>query len=69
MGDEIVGGKTWVAFGSAGAVGSIHSRDDGYEVRMLEGGSAGVYPSFEVAKRALHSNLLPGTDWPEFREH
>ncbi|QEE61500.1 methyltransferase [Salinibacterium sp. dk2585] len=66
---DIVVGKTWVAFGPAGAVGSIHSTDHGYEVRMLSGGSTGVYPSLDVAKSALHSNLLPGSDWPEFREH
>lgn len=69
MVSNIVVGKTWVAFGAAGAVGSIHSADDGYEVRMLKDGSKGTYPSLEVAKSALHSHLLPGSDWPEFREH
>lgn len=69
MSESIVEGKTWVAFGSAGAVGSIHSIEDGYEVRMLGSGESGVYPSLAVAKSALHANLLPGSDRPEFREH
>jgi len=67
--NNIVVGKTWVAIGAAGAVGSIHSVEEGYEVRMLAGGPKGVYPSLDVAKSALHSNLLPGSDWPEFKEH
>lgn len=70
MSGEIVAGKTWVAFGPAGAVGSIHSTETGYEVRMLSGGGEpSSYPSLDVAKSALHANLLPGSDWPEFREH
>ena len=28
-----------------------------------------AYPTLEVAKRALHAALLPGAEWPEFREH
>jgi len=31
--------------------------------------SAGRYPSMEIAKNALHSRMIPGSDWPEFREH
>ncbi|MCW4384734.1 methyltransferase [Salinibacterium sp. SYSU T00001] len=69
MSSNVVIGKTWVAFGEAGAVGSIHSVEDGYEVRMLGSGSAGTYPSLDVAKSALHAHLLPGSGWPEFREH
>jgi hypothetical protein len=69
MNESIVAGKTWVAFGSAGAVGSIHSLEDGYEVRMLGTGETAVYPSLAVAQSALHANLLPGSERPEFREH
>lgn len=63
-------GQTWVAFGPAGAIGSIHRRDDGFAMRLLgDAAYRGVYPSLDVAKSALYAALLPGTDWPEFREH
>ena len=49
-------GKTWVAFGATGALASIHSHDDGYEVRPLHRGVvAGTYPSLEIAKSALRA--------------
>lgn len=67
---DIVVGKRWVAIGAAGAVGSIHSTEHGYEVRMLRGDApAARYPTLDIAKSAVHANLLPGSDWPEFREH
>lgn len=63
-------GHTWVAFGPAGAVGSIHPVDGGYAFKLLRDGNyRGVYPTLEVAKSALHASQLPGSDWPEFREH
>lgn len=60
----------WVAFGPAGAVGSIHRTDDGYSVRLLDDADySGTYPTLEVAKNALYARLTPGSDWPDFREH
>jgi len=63
-------GQTWVAFGPAGAVGSIHSVEGGYTFKLLRDEKfRAVYPNLEVAKSALHAALLPGSEWPEFREH
>jgi len=63
--------RLWVAYGPSGAVGTIEkSGDDGYAVKMAGAdASLGTYPSMEVAKNALYSQLKPGSDWPEFREH
>ena len=62
--------QRWVAFGSAGAVGSIHRTADGYEVRLMSDETPrGAYPTLDVAKSALHASMLPGSDWPEYREH
>lgn len=62
--------QRWVAFGLAGAVGSIHRSGDGYEVRVLgDATPRGSYPSLDVAKSALHASMMPGSDWPEYREH
>jgi hypothetical protein len=66
----ILAGHTWVAFGPAGAVGSIHPIEGGYTFRLLRDGRyRGVFPTLGVAKSALHASLLPGSEWPEFREH
>ncbi len=60
----------WVAFGPAGAVGSVHRTEGGYTFKLLaDPGYRSVYPNLEVAKSALHASLGPGSDWPEFREH
>lgn len=60
----------WVAYGTGGVVGSIRKGPEGYVVTMAGAdGSAGRYPSMEIAKSALHARLSPGSDWPEFREH
>jgi hypothetical protein len=70
MSENTVIYQNWVAFGPAGAVGSIHRVDDGFIFRLLgDSEPRGTYPSLEVAKSALHAALLPGSDWPEFREH
>ncbi|MFH8250045.1 methyltransferase [Microbacterium sp. B2969] len=63
--------RLWVAYGPAGAVGTIEkSAEDSYAVKMAGADAAvGTYPSMEVAKNALFSHLKPGSDWPEFREH
>ena len=63
-------GQTWVAFGPAGAIGSVHRVSEGYTFKLLRDGLyRGVYPTLEVAKSALYASLLPGSEWPEFREH
>ncbi len=70
MSDSSVIRQSWVASGSAGAVGSIHRVDAGFIVRLLaEHQARGPYPSLDVAKSALHSALGPGADRPEFIEH
>jgi hypothetical protein len=62
--------QRWVAFGSNGAIGSIHRTDDGFAVkRMSDGEVHGVYPTLDIAKSAMHASLPSGSDWPEFREH
>jgi hypothetical protein len=62
--------KTWVAFGAAGAIGSVHRVDGEYTFKLLtDDVPRGRYPSLEVAKSALFAALPPGSDWPEFREH
>ena len=62
--------KTWVAFGPAGAVGSVHKLSDHYTFKLLsDDGYRSNYPSLDVAKQALYAALDPGAEWPEFREH
>ena len=63
-------GQTWVAFGPHGAVGSVHRVEDGFTFKLIRDDDfRAVYPTLEVAKSALHASLLPGSEWPEFREH
>ena len=70
MSASTVARKTWVAFGAAGALGTIQRDENGFAVKLLDdAGVRGVYPSLDVAKSALYALLMPGTDWPEFREH
>lgn len=70
MSGKILTGHTWVAFGPAGAVGSIHGVEGGYTFKLKSDKDfRAVYPSLEVAKSALHAALEPGSDWPEFKEH
>ncbi|CAN5295910.1 hypothetical protein BH11ACT3_BH11ACT3_13520 [soil metagenome] len=62
--------QRWVAFGPAGAIGSIHRTDDGFAVKLMSDGEVrGVYPTLDIAKSAMHASLPTGSDWPEFREH
>ncbi|MEU1970592.1 methyltransferase [Microbacterium sp. NPDC019599] len=63
--------RLWVAYGPAGAVGSIEkSAEDAFTVKMVGADApVGTYPALEVAKSALVSHLKPGSDRPEFREH
>lgn len=70
MSNETLTGQRWVAFGPAGAIGSIHRTETGYGLRLVSDADfRGVYPSLDVAKSALHAAMPPGSDWPEFREH
>ena len=70
MDDKTLTGQTWVAFGPAGAVGSIHRTEEGFALKIMnESDYRGSYPTLEVAKSALHASLPPGSEWPEFREH
>ncbi len=63
-------GQTWVAFGPHGAVGSVHRVSTGFTFKLVRDEDfRAVYPTLDVAKSALHAALLPGSDWPEFREH
>jgi hypothetical protein len=62
--------QRWVAFGPSGAIGSVQRTADGFAVRLLDDREPrGVYPTLDVAKSAVHASMLPGSDWPEFREH
>lgn len=62
--------QTWVAFGPAGAVGSVSRVEGGFTFRLLsDDATRATYPSLEIAKSALFAALDPGSDWPEFREH
>ena len=63
-------GQTWVAFGPAGAIGSIHSVDGGYTFKLLDdAGSRGVFATLDAAKSALNATLPSGSERPEYREH
>ncbi|GAB2523271.1 hypothetical protein GCM10027064_20860 [Microbacterium petrolearium] len=60
----------WVAYGQAGAVGTIRRDDEGFVVTMAgQDEPVGAYPTLDVAKGALCSHLKPGTARPEFRRH
>lgn len=68
--EPVLTGQTWVAFGPAGALGSVHGVEGGFTFRLLgEAGFRAVYPELQTAKRALVAALAPGSEWPEFREH
>ena len=70
MSDVILKGQTWVAFGPAGALGSVHAVEGGFTFKLItDDGFRAVYPTLVAAQGALYASLLPGTEWPEFREH
>lgn len=70
MSDTTLASHIWVAFGPAGAIGSVHAVEGGFAFRLMgEQLRESVYPTLDVAKRALHASLPTGTDWPDFREH
>ncbi len=70
MDEKTLTGQTWVGFGPAGAVGSIHRVEDGFTFKLIgDTEFRGVYPSLDVAKSALQANLPSGSEWPDYREH
>ncbi|WP_411700086.1 methyltransferase [Conyzicola sp.] len=70
MSDTSTTTRTWVANGPAGTLGWVRRLPEGYTFNLVgDDGQRAVYPSLDVAKSALHASLVPGTDWPEFREH
>lgn len=70
MSETTTDGRTWVAFGPAGALGSIHETGDGFSVRLLDDATPATgYPTLEAAKGALMARLPSGSERPEFREH
>ena len=51
MSDDTTTEQRWVAFGDAGAVGSIHRAGDEFEVRLMKDDAAhGSYPTLDAAK-------------------
>jgi hypothetical protein len=70
MSDTTLVRQTWVAFGPAGALGSIHAVESGFTFKLMRDTDVrGVYPTIAVAKSALYAALEPGSEWPEFKEH
>ena len=70
MSDVTLTGQTWVAFGPAGALGSVHAVEGGFTFKLItDDAFRAVYPTLVAAQGALYASLLPGTEWPEFREH
>ena len=70
MSNMTLTGQTWVAYGPAGVIGSIHRVEDGFTFKLVsDSGFRAVYPSLDVAKSALHASLAPGADRPEFLGH
>ena len=70
MSDMTMTGQTWVAFGPAGALGSVHGVDGGFTFKLVtDDGFRAVYPTLDAAQGALYASLLPGSEWPEFKEH
>jgi hypothetical protein len=70
MSNMTLTGRTWVAFGPVGAVGSIHESETGYTLRLM--GSADLhasYPTLDAAKGALMASMPSGSERPDFREH
>jgi hypothetical protein len=69
MDDTTLTGRTWVAFGPTGAVGSVHATADGYSFKLLSDDAPhGAFDSLDAAKSALRA-ARPGVDDLEFREH
>jgi hypothetical protein len=70
MSDTTLVRSHWVAFGPAGALGSIDSVKGGFTFSLLgDTAPRGIYPTLAVAKSALHASLEHGAEWPEFKEH
>ncbi|WP_345750417.1 methyltransferase [Microbacterium rhizophilus] len=63
--------RLYVAYGPAGAVGTVREVEDGVYAVTMAGADAplGQYDGLEIAKNALVSHLKPGSERPEFRQH
>ncbi|MER7796062.1 methyltransferase [Microbacterium sp. NPDC096154] len=63
--------RLYVAYGPAGAVGTIREVEDGEFAVTMAGADApvGTYPALDIAKNALCAHLKPGSARPEFRQH
>jgi hypothetical protein len=63
-------GRTWVAFGPVGAVGSIHTIEGGFTIKLLNDADfRGHYATLDAAKGAVMAAMPSGSERPEFREH
>ena len=70
MSNTAITGRTWVAFGSNGAVGSLHQTEGGYSYKLLdEHDYRGLFEKLDGAKGALMASLPTGSERPEFKEH
>lgn len=63
--------RLYVAYGHAGAVGTVREVGHGRFAVTMAGADApiGEYPRLELAKNALVAHLKPGAGRPEFRQH
>jgi len=62
--------RTWVAFGSNGALGAIHETSGGYYYKLLSDEDyRGVFATLDAAKGALMGAMPSGSERPEFKEH
>jgi hypothetical protein len=70
MDEKTLTGHTWVAFGPAGAIGSIHSADGGYTFKLMDDTDfRGLFRTLDAAKSALQATMPSGSERPEYREH
>lgn len=62
--------RTWVAFGTNGALGAIHETSGGYFYKLLtDSDYRGVFETLDAAKGALMGAMPSGSERPEFKEH
>ena len=62
--------RTWVAFGTNGALGAIHETAGGYYYKLLSDSDyRGVFDTLDAAKGALMGAMPSGSERPEFKEH
>ena len=62
--------RTWVAFGTNGAIGAIHETSGGFYYKLLSDEDyRGVFATLDAAKGALMGAMPSGSERPEFKEH